>query len=54
MTYPRQDHLLAMGVEAGVGETLPLVLAEEARVTQLDVVDLVARTLAVQPVPVLL
>lgn len=36
-----------MGVEAGVGEALALVLSEESRVAELYVVDFVARTLAI-------
>ena len=43
-----------MGMETGVGEALAVILAEEAALAQEDVVDLVARTLAVQPVPLLL
>ena len=42
-----------MRVEAGVGEALALVLAEEATVAEADVVDLVAGALAVKPVPLL-
>lgn len=34
--------LLAMGVKTGVGKRLPLILAEEATITQLYVIDLIA------------
>ena len=49
-----RQHLLAMRVEAGVGEALSFILPEEPRITELDVVNLIARTLAVESVPVLL
>ena len=45
--------VLAMGMKTGVGEALAIVLAEEATLAQEDVVDLVARTLAVELVPFL-
>ena len=51
--YRARRHLLSVRVEAGVGEALALVLAEEAAVLEHDVVDLVARAAAVQSVPVL-
>lgn len=42
-----------MRVEGGVGEALPVVLAEELAVAQADVVDLVAGATAVRPLPLL-
>ena len=47
-------HSLSMRVKAGVGEALSLILSEEARVAQSDVVDLVPGAAPVQPMPVLL
>ena len=40
-----------MRMKAGVGETFPLVFAEKPAVPEHDVINLVARALAVQPVP---
>ena len=40
-----------MSVEGGVGERLALVLAEELRIAEPDVIDLVARALAVHLLP---
>ena len=45
------DAVLAVRVEAGVGEALAVVLAKEAALGQHNVVDLVARTLAVKRLP---
>lgn len=42
-----------MRVEGGVGEALPVVLAEELAVAQADVVDLVPGAPAVRPLPLL-
>ena len=48
---PTVANSLPVGVEGGVGEALALVVPEELAVTQTDVVDLVARTTPVQPLP---
>lgn len=47
------SYSLAVGVETGVSEGLSLVFAEEPRVLESDVVDLVAWTAPVQTVPFL-
>lgn len=46
-------HLLSMRMKTGVRKTLALVLAKKSAIAQHDVVDLVTRTLAVQPMPFL-
>lgn len=49
----RVSHLLAMRVEAGVGEALALVLAEEAAVAEHNVIDFIARAFAIETMPFL-
>lgn len=50
----RRGIVLAVGMEAGIGETLALVLAKEAALGEQDVIDFVAGALAVQAVPLFL
>lgn len=40
-----------MRVKAGVGEAFTLVLAEEPAIAEHDVVNLIARALSIEPVP---
>lgn len=51
---PPSIYLLSVRVKAGVGEALALVFAEESAIPQDYVIDFVARTPAVKPVPFLL
>lgn len=53
LTMAKRRHLLAMRMEWCIRETFALVLAKEATVAQSNVVNFIARTLAVELVPFL-
>lgn len=50
----KRDSVLSVAVEGRVGEGFSLVLPEKARVAENNVINLVAGTFAVQPVPLFL